>query len=155
AVLVAVAVYGIIWWAKIDVTQFSLSWEEFKSKDNLTVAGTELLLILAALLFRKNVFSFGLCFAMLIITYAFVLPQRFDGASRLFVECDFFGVKKVLYDVNDNMRKLLHGDPMHGVESLDVTLAGEPLSYYHKTGPIGDMMEMLKDRPHQHIGVVG
>jgi len=41
------------------------------------------------------------------------------------------------------------------VESLDVALAGQPLSYYHKTGPIGDVMELLSARAHQHVGVVG
>ena len=33
-------------------------------------------------------------------------------------------------------------------------LAGQPLSYYHKTGPIGDVMTLLSSRPAQRIGVV-
>ena len=53
------------------------------------------------------------------------------------------------------MRKLLHGDTLHGLESQDPTLNGQPISYYHETGPVGDVMKMINDRPNQHIGVVG
>jgi SAM-dependent methyltransferase len=98
---------------------------------------------------------FAIAFTILIGTYAIILPREFEGATRLYVARDFFGVKKVLFDLDTNMKKLVHGDTLHGNESLDITLAGEPLSYYHKTVPIGDVMEMLSVRPQQHIGVVG
>jgi len=153
--LLATAIYGIISWARIDITDFALSWNDLKTSNNMAIAITEIVLILAVLLFRRRVFTFGLAFSILVVTYALILPREFEGAARLFVARDFFGVKKVLYDRNENMRKLLHGDTMHGVESLDITLAGEPLSYYHKTGPIGDVMTMLSSRPNQHVGVVG
>jgi len=153
--LLALAIYSIVTWAKIDVTEFGLSWETLKTNENKAILFTEIVLILAALLFRKKTVVFGAAFSILMVTYAISLPRQFEGASRLYVARDFFGVKKVLYDSNENMRKLLHGDTMHGVESLDVSLAGQPLSYYHKTGPIGDVMEMLNPRPHQHVGVVG
>jgi SAM-dependent methyltransferase len=53
------------------------------------------------------------------------------------------------------MRKLLHGDTLHGVESRDPALIGHPLSYYHETGPVGDVMNLISVRPNPHIGVVG
>jgi SAM-dependent methyltransferase len=34
-------------------------------------------------------------------------------------------------------------------------LIGHPLSYYHETGPIGDVMRLLDQRPEQRIGVIG
>jgi SAM-dependent methyltransferase len=49
----------------------------------------------------------------------------------------------------------LHGDTLHGVESLDPELLGQPVSYYHETGPVGDVMKMLSERADQRIGVVG
>jgi hypothetical protein len=152
---VAVAWYGLVRWAQIDVTDFGVSWEDLKSNANISVAVTEVALILIALLFRKRIVAFGLVFSILMISYAVLLPLEFEGATRLFVARDFFGVKKVLFDRNENARKLLHGDTMHGLESLDVTLAGQPLSYYYKTGPIGDVMQLVSERPPQHVGVVG
>jgi SAM-dependent methyltransferase len=53
------------------------------------------------------------------------------------------------------MRKLLHGDTLHGLEGQDPALSGKPVSYYHETGPAGDVMNMISGRPHQHVGVVG
>src|SRR5262249_50709717 len=32
---------------------------------------------------------------------------------------------------------------------------GQPLSYYHETGPVGDIMKIISGRPSQHVGVVG
>jgi SAM-dependent methyltransferase len=44
---------------------------------------------------------------------------------------------------------------MHGLEGLDPARMGQPLSYYFRSGPFGDVMAMMKDRPNQHIGVLG
>jgi spermidine synthase len=155
AAFVGLCLYGIIGWAKIDITQFSIAWEDLKTRDNMSIALAELALVLGALMLRKHVRSFALAFASFVMIYAVVLPKQFESASRLFVARDFFGVKKVLYSLDENMRKLVHGDTMHGLESLDVTLAGQPLSYYHPTGPIGDVMELISHRTNQHVGVVG
>src|SRR5262249_49332828 len=73
----------------------------------------------------------------------------------LHIDRDFFGIKKVVFDLDSNMRKLLHGDTLHGVESMDPMLSGKPLSYYHETGPVGDIMNLIASRPNQHVGVVG
>ncbi len=148
--------FKAIEWANIDVTNFTLGWtRDVWTNDNIAVAVIEVVFILAALLLRKRVLRFAMAFALLLLTYAVILPIKFESATRVFVARDFFGVKKVLFDPNENVRKLLHGDTMHGIESLDPTLAGQPLSYYHKTGPIGDVMELISRRPNQHVGVVG
>jgi SAM-dependent methyltransferase len=93
--------------------------------------------------------------AVAILMYAMVLAPSFERGSRLYVARNFFGVKKVLYEVNGNQRKLLHGDTMHGLEGLDPARAGKPLSYYFPDAPLGNVMEMMEDRPSQHFGVVG
>jgi SAM-dependent methyltransferase len=53
------------------------------------------------------------------------------------------------------MRKLLHGDTLHGLESMNPILNGKPLSYYHETGPVGDVMKLISVRPNQQVAVVG
>jgi predicted O-methyltransferase YrrM len=65
-------------------------------------------------------------------------------------------VKKVLEDRNTHLRKLLHGDTIHGIESRDPSRMGEPLSYYHVTSNVGQVIEMLRSRGKpQRIGVIG
>jgi protein-L-isoaspartate O-methyltransferase len=64
-------------------------------------------------------------------------------------------VKKVLFDASMNARKMLHGDTIHGVESVETGKSGVPLSYYHPTGPAGDVMKMMEDRPNQNVGIIG
>ena len=132
-------------WARVDITE------------NVTLpVAANAVMVLVAYLLRKRRFRFALALAVLIFGYRLALPPLFeDDAEELYVGRNFFGIKRVVFDVDSNMRKLLHGDTMHGLESLDPALAGQPLSYYHETGPVGDVMKMMSERPNQHIGVVG
>jgi hypothetical protein len=102
---------------------------------------------------RRWWFAGGL--AALILLYAVAIAPALEEDEPLYAARNFFGVKKVVFEVYGNQRKLLNGDTMHGLEGLDPARAGQPLSYYHITGPLGDVMTMLDSRPDQHIGVVG
>jgi SAM-dependent methyltransferase len=141
--LVAAAWYGLTW-AMVDV-----------SEDTKTAVAIDAVLVLVAYLFRKRRFRFALAMAVLIFGYSLALPAFLDSNQVVYIARDFFGIKKVVYEVESNMRKLLHGDTLHGQESQDPALSGQPLSYYHETGPAGDVMKMISDRPSQHVGVVG
>ncbi len=112
-------------------------------------------LVLITFLFRNRKFRFAIAMAVLILGYYAALPTFLEDAKVLYRGRDFFGVKKVTYEPDSNMRKLLHGDTLHGMESQDPKLSGQPISYYHETGPVGDVMKMISDRPNQHIGVIG
>src|SRR5215831_7797512 len=92
---------------------------------------------------------------LLIPAIHLALPVFLEDYEVLHIDRDFFGIKKVVYDVDSNMRKLLHGDTLHGMESMDSTLIGQPLSYYHETGPVGDIMKLISSRPNQQVAVVG
>jgi hypothetical protein len=143
AVLVTAAAYILIR-TKVDVTE-----------DLKTSLSVDAVLILIAFLFRKRIFRFGLAMAVLVLGYHLELPKFLEGNQVLYRGRDFFGIKKVVFDSDENMRRLLHGDTLHGLESMDPNLSGQPISYYHPTGPVGDVMQMISDRPDQHIGVVG
>jgi hypothetical protein len=134
----------LLHWASVDITS-----------DLKTTIAVDAVIVLVAYLFRHRAFQFGLAVAVLIASYHNVLPQFFGGSQFLYMARNFFGVKGVKYDLATNSRRLLHGDTLHGLESLDPELVGQPLSYYHETGPVGDVMKMLSERPNQHIGVVG
>jgi len=134
----------LLQWANVDITL-----------DYTTTILVDLVIILIAYLFRLRVFRFALAMAVLLMTYHSVLPQFYGNSQFIFTTRDFFGVKGVKFDALTNSRRLLHGDTLHGLESLDTELVGHPLSYYHETGPVGDVMKMLSGRTDQRIGVVG
>jgi SAM-dependent methyltransferase len=112
-------------------------------------------LFMTVFAFRKRRLRFALSYMVLLIGYALTMPSLVEDAERLYVARNFFGVKKVVFDVDQTARKLLHGDTMHGVESVNPQMSGEPLSYYHPSGPVGDAMSLLESRADQRIGVVG
>jgi SAM-dependent methyltransferase len=116
------------------------------------------LLLAAAVYFRegsgRNQRLWATAVASLILGYAIYLPSRLgEKGNTVYVTRNFFGVKRVVDDGTE--RKLLHGDTLHGIQSLDPARAGETMIYYHREGPLGDVMEMMRDRPGQHIGVIG
>jgi SAM-dependent methyltransferase len=131
-------------WASVDLTA------DFK-----TTIAVDVAIILIAFLFRRRVVRFALALAILIFAYQRVLPQFFGGSQFVYAARNFFGVKGVKFDLATNSRRLLHGDTLHGIESMEPELAGHPVSYYDETGPVGDVMKMLSERGAQHIGVVG
>jgi SAM-dependent methyltransferase len=53
----------------------------------------------------------------------------------------YYSVFKVVTDPTRNLRLLVHARTVHGAQSLDPSRAGEPLTYFHRTGPIGQAFE--------------
>jgi SAM-dependent methyltransferase len=141
--LIAVT-WKLFTWAQVDVT------EDIKAS-----LGADAVLVLVAFLAQRRRIRFALALGVLIAGYHLALPGLLNDYQILHISRDFFGIKKVVFDRDSNMRKLLHGDTLHGVESQDPTLIGKPLSYYHETGPAGDIMKLISKRPNQRVGVVG
>jgi hypothetical protein len=103
--------------------------------------------------------SSGLIFGLpLVICYTFSgRPIRFGlGIAALFLggslypgvygEADrrvrsFFGVHRVTRDAQH--RTLVHGNTVHGLQSLDPARRREPLAYYTPSGPVGELLRAL------------
>jgi spermidine synthase len=115
----------------------------------------QVLIIAIAVLFRRRVVAFGVIFGTLLIGYAVVVPKQIESWTPVYTSRNFFGVKRVLYDRDENTLRLEHGDTIHGLERLDPEFAGEPLGYYLRGGPLGNVMAMLGDRANQRVAVVG
>jgi SAM-dependent methyltransferase len=140
----------------VAATWYLFKWGAVNVTGDLRLSLTaDALLALAAFFVRKRRIRFALALIVLITGYRLALPGLIDNYQVLRIQRDFFGIKKVVYDVNGNMRKLLHGDTLHGLESMNPILNGKPLSYYHETGPVGDVMKLISDRPNQQVAVVG
>jgi hypothetical protein len=79
-----------------------------------------------------------------------------DSARVLHRERNFFGVLQVVHDTRENIHQLIHGNTLHGQQSLDPGRCREALSYYHRTGPIGQLLEDPATRPARTtVAVVG
>jgi hypothetical protein len=51
---------------------------------------------------------------------------------------------------------MIHGNTIHGQQSLDPARQREPLSYYHRTGPVGQIFELFDAQPiRREVAVVG
>lgn len=59
----------------------------------------------------------------------------------------FFGVLKVSEDADGFLRTLTNGTTLHGRQARYAALRREPLTYYHRLGPVGDVM-----RSHNRAG---
>lgn len=122
------------------------------------VGHPELVLLSAGLAFPLLSFSrrplrFGLGLAVLLLG----LPMLFaDRGREVHAERSFFGVHRVLRDPAHHLQRLMHGTTVHGIQSLDPARRGEPLGYYHRNGPAGDVFASLRARrPGARVAVAG
>ena len=110
-------------------------------------------LAIAAFSFSRRPIRFGLAVAaMLVVAHVFpATPERLLAADRT-----FFGVLKVRTNDAGTRHELMHGRILHGRQELTPAMRGEPLSYYHRSGPVGQMMTALSGRLQRAtVGAVG
>jgi hypothetical protein len=79
-----------------------------------------------------------------------------DTGRVLHSERGFFGVVAVSRDPTGRFNQIVHGDTIHGRQSVDPALRGEPLVYYARTGPVGDILAAYNAKPASpSVGVIG
>jgi hypothetical protein len=70
-------------------------------------------------------------------------------------ERDFYGIHQIRNNDADSTHLLLNGTTKHGAQSLASGRRREPLSYYTRTGPLGDVFREIAATPGRSIAVVG
>lgn len=74
----------------------------------------------------------------------------------LLTERSFFGAYRVTIDADDTYRILTHGRIVHGMQSTDPDRRREPLSYFTRSGPIGQVFAAVEGHaPPSHVAVIG
>jgi hypothetical protein len=78
----------------------------------------------------------------------------------LYADRSFFGVHRVTLSPAGNAHQILHGNTIHGIQSILPGKTREPQSYYHRTGPIGQLFQVLNSPLHplhrpRRVAVVG
>jgi hypothetical protein len=107
----------------------------------------------AAYSFRARPLRFGLALAALC---GVGLLHAQDRERIVYEARSFYAVHTVVDHPPSSLRTLAEGSTVHGAQDLSPGRHQEPLSYYSRTGPIGDVMAAWQGRPQRrHVGVVG
>lgn len=91
---------------------------------------------LVCLTFLRRPLRYGLSLAAMLA----VLTIMFSPAT-LYQERNFFGVIRVFEDSTRSIRLLKHGTTLHGAQNFSDEHRREPLTYYYRTGPIGQVFQ--------------
>lgn len=71
-------------------------------------------------------------------------------------ERNFHGTLRVTLDPSGTSRRLHHGSTIHGRQFVDPARQCEPLSYYHRNGPLGSVFQSFNAAPASpNVAVVG
>ncbi|HKW91250.1 MAG TPA: fused MFS/spermidine synthase [Methylomirabilota bacterium] len=102
-------------------------------------------LALAWLLLRRRPLHLGVALAAVLLISSFVDARNSDQIRQ---SRSFFGVLRISRDRDPKgYTELRHGTTLHGRQSLEPERRLEPLSYYQKNGPIGQLFTELDRRP--------
>jgi hypothetical protein len=90
---------------------------------------------------------------------AFMAARAVDEreAGRVLVaERNFFGVVRVTSDPAGRFVQMLHGNTIHGTQSTRPEERQEPLAYFHRTGPLGEIFDAFEAQAMaREVAVVG
>ena len=106
---------------------------------------------LIVLLFQRHAMRFALGVAAMFVG---AILGRGREESLLFRGRSFFGVYRVM--AFPKQHALQSGTTTHGGQSNDPELAREPLTYYHRDGPLGQSFAwLMRDNPNRRVAIVG
>ncbi len=110
-------------------------------------------LMLISYLFTKRPLRFALGLGAVMLGGSFYIG---DIGQTLYQVRNFYGTLRVTLNSSEGSRRLHHGSTIHGRQFIDPTRRCEPLSYYHRTGPLGAVLEVFNAAPAApNVAVVG
>lgn len=111
------------------------------------------LLVLLCFTFSRRPLRFGLGVGALLLASTFYVGEE---GRLLHAKRSFFGISRVTLDPSGRYHVLLHGTTLHGMQSLDPTRHRRPLTYFHASGPLGQMFAAFSgSTAKQRVAVVG
>jgi hypothetical protein len=100
--------------------------------------------LVLAFLWRRRPLALGVALVSVLLVAGFVESRNIEQIRQA---RSFFGVLRVTRDRQENgYTELRHGTTLHGRQSLDAKRRGEPLSYYHRQGPVGQLFAEFDGR---------
>jgi hypothetical protein len=102
---------------------------------------------------HKRPLRFALTLGAIILAASLVTGL---GRKTLHAERNFFGVLRVTNDPSLNLHSFLHGSTVHGRQSITPERRCEPLSYYHREGPLGRIFTQFQSsHAHANVAIIG
>ncbi len=102
---------------------------------------------------QRRPVRFAACIAVLLLSGELV---QSPFGRTVYAERTFFGVYRVRVEADQHHRFMFHGTTLHGMQHMDPERSDQPLSYFHRTGPIGQVFSAVPAaRAGREIGVVG
>ncbi len=107
--------------------------------------------LLACYVLQRQPARFALCIGAVLCAGSLLHGAH---GTTILRERSYFGIHRVT-EIG-GLRRLIHGNTVHGQQSLDPEKRREPLTYYSRIGPIGEVFRTLKGDPRLgKVGVVG
>jgi SAM-dependent methyltransferase len=88
----------------------------------------------------------------------FLAGAMYQGVygQTVYQERSFFGIHRVCEDAAGTQYQLVHGNTFHGLQFRDPQRARQPLLYYYRTGPIGQLFATFSGKDAKpEVAVVG
>jgi hypothetical protein len=99
--------------------------------------------------------SLGFALTLGVMLLASTIVQRVY-VPALAAQRTFFGTHRVASESGGRFHSLSHGTTLHGLESTDPSMRNEPLTYYHRRGPLGQAFARIpRLRAGVEMAVVG
>jgi hypothetical protein len=120
------------------------------------VAGVALAMPILAVLFVMGRWKLY-CAVLAIALVAGEVAPPFQG-EVLYTGRGYFGVHRVLANQAPDgpvYHHLVHGSTIHGRQARSSERLCEPLTYYHRTGPLGDVFAALPRASDRRVAIVG
>ena len=98
---------------------------------------------------------FGLGLAAVFL--AGMLNPNYEG-SLMFAERSFFGIHRVTHWQDRGVNALMHGTTLHGLQFVEdgkPVRSDVPMTYYHRTGPAGQVLQTLPKSRQLNLGMIG
>ena len=110
--------------------------------------------LLLAFHWRRRPLTLAVALVGVLVVAGFVESRNIE---QIYQARSFFGVLRVTRDRGQTgYTELRHGTTLHGRQSLEATRRGEPLSYYHRQGPMGQLFAEFDRRATlRRIAVIG
>lgn len=144
AAFVAGCAAGTVWYAR-------QTGMEFGPMRTFLTIGVPIILAFFAL---DRPLRFGLALGGFFIVTSLLRTSAYG--TPLYIERSFFGVHRVQSVSDGSMIELVHGNTLHGKQPTDPARRREPLSYYSRQGPLGDVFAaVIEPKPNAHVAAVG
>jgi hypothetical protein len=110
--------------------------------------------LILAFRWRRRPLTLGTALVGVLVVAGFVESRNIEQIHQA---RSFFGVLRVTRDrAETGYTELRHGTTLHGRQSLEGKRRGEPLSYYHRAGPMGQIFAEFDRRVTlRRIAVIG